>query len=532
MNSADRILGPREEDRTPGTWTVGDWRILVLLLGGLSAIYHWVTPSEVVHTCDPAVYLSGAESLSQGHGYGFVGWVDEPRIGLYPPGHSFALSWIWRLRPGFPDNAGYLVGWMSWLGAASMTLAFAVLRRFGVPRVPAVIGVVFMGTAPVWLATIKALGSEPQFLLLCLLAMLPWAMGRPNSFAARCWISGVALGFAYLTRSAAQSFGLALVPVAIWLVCRRKAVAATGLLAPLAACAAFWQWLSSTGIRYPEIFKAHMGGSVAAYLHVVKGNLGEIALGLPFWRLVCPYIGFLPGIARRFGALPGTLVWVVSFGLFVVFMAILVKAALRERRQFVRVMLWLAIVYAAQVAMLPVQPDHFGRFGLPLYPLVILLVWQGVRHSSTQKWLLCGFLAFSAVLNVAYLVRMDDRVAQRRALAEVREAADWLRANTRPDDAIGMAWGMPFAHVHGWSGRRFIADYLGNPYESGEPVRHRQQRRLPPQYLFVDSRAPREEVPRGLLSLRFATSQDRFRIYRVDPTVDAAYRAEIRSRDR
>jgi hypothetical protein len=63
-------------------------------------------------------------------------------------------------------------------------------------------------------------------------------------------------------------------------------------------------------------------------------------------------------------------------------------------------------------------------------------------------------------------------------------------------------------------------------------VRHRQQRRLPAQYLFINTRHLRNEVPTGLLRQRFATSSDHYRIYEVDPTLDAAYRERIRSQDR
>ena len=53
---------------------------------------------------DASIYVTGAQSLAEGHGYQAMGYLGEPTITYYPPGYSVALAGLFKLSPSFPAN--------------------------------------------------------------------------------------------------------------------------------------------------------------------------------------------------------------------------------------------------------------------------------------------------------------------------------------------------------------------------------------------------------------------------------------------
>lgn len=487
---------------------------LLLVIAGLQ---WWLGGPEVVRQYDAAVYITGARSLAEGAGYRFVDHVGTPGIGLYPPGHSLGLSMVWRLRPEFPDNLGYLTAWVIGMGCVALGLIYGILRHWEVPRGPALAGVALLGVSPIWIHGHQMLGSDFQFLALSFLAALPWLIQRPRSEKIRWLCTGVAIGLAYLTRSAAQAYGLALCPVAILLFVRRQRIAALALAVPFFVAAISWQMMSTDTVRYVEVFQAHMGNSWESYFRLLLSNGLESLEGLPFWRLFCPYIGFAPGIAQRYGEGLRILVQGFTTGLFLMLLLGMLREALSEKRPSQRCILGFSLVYAGQILVLPVQADHFGRFLMPLSPVFLALAWRMACRSRFSGWIFGPGVAGLMVLNLAYLVPRAGDPYDNKHLGEVREVAEWLRAHTKPDALVVVSWTQPFPYIAQWSGRSLVTDYLDGPDAGGEPVSHAHQGLVQGDWLVAGPGDARRENPGHPLQQAFSSSGGAYQVYKVLP---------------
>jgi hypothetical protein len=187
-------------DSTSSTWDRwAPWGFSVFLLALGLGIWE-VFPPGIWH--DDGVYVLLGKSLAEGEGLRYLGVPGMPLAPKFPPLYPLVLSWVWRLAPNFPENAGFLGGLNLLLVSAAGGLFLGYLRRgLGLPLSLAVaISLLTFVSPPLWRVVMVPL-SEPQFILIMVVAL--WAGIRLER--ERGWPS-VALfllagGLAFYTRS-------------------------------------------------------------------------------------------------------------------------------------------------------------------------------------------------------------------------------------------------------------------------------------------------------------------------------------------
>src|SRR5215467_20398 len=172
----------------PSAWLAWSWRAMPHL-----GLHH-----------DDTIYLASAKSLAEGHGYRIASLPGEPFQTKYPPVLPLLLAAVWKVAPEFPENLNFAM-LLAWLMIVPYLLCMRAVFRF-----------FQFGEREVWMLTLLA-ASHPVICLLStvvmsdLLFLALFLMGlllaeralqsnEPNWLAC---LSGVIVGLAYLTRTAA-----------------------------------------------------------------------------------------------------------------------------------------------------------------------------------------------------------------------------------------------------------------------------------------------------------------------------------------
>lgn len=407
---------------------------------------------------DDGVYLITARSLASGEGYRFAHLPGAPPAVHYPPGWPALLAAVWRLLPGFPDNAGpllFLNPLLASVGAA-MACAYGV-RRLRLHHALAVAAaVVFATTLPV-LVLDGVLFAEPLFLVVTIATLFAADAAARDGDPRRAAVSGLLAGLATLVRS----IGIVLVPaIVLALVLERRVRAAAVAAAMALACIVPWQ-----------VWVAAHAGQLAPPL---RGNYG-------------PYSGWLAAAVRERGVpWVASVVWRNVNSIERSFAVIFFPVGLRPVRPLLVVLLlvltllggyavWrrsrtfclFAVGYAAVVACWPYAPD---RFAWAVWPLAGLLVaggaseaWRYARHRAAPAGVRAAATVMVALATVAggglafYSMRGISRGwvdgAQRRNAERLAPVVDWVNANTGVNDVVACD-GEPFVNLH--TGRRVV----------------------------------------------------------------------------
>ena len=423
---------------------------------------------------DDGVYLIGAKSLATGMGYRFLHLPGAPPAIHYPPAWPALLAIIWKLSPSFPDNVVLfkLVNPLLLAVGAALACRYGT-RRFGVPPlVAAAATVVFAAALPVMVVA-GALFSEPFFfvMLMVALALADRAVDRGGwRLAAE---AGVAAGVLVLVRSA----GIAIVPalVAALFLARRRREAAVAAAAAVVVIAPWQLWIA---VHARDLAAAYRG-NYGPYLDWVLGMYRERGPAFVFvvarMNLLAIMrsagISLFPFGPREIRPLLVTLVLVVS-----------AVAVIRARRRATTALCFI-LFYCAMVFAWPYTPD---RFVWAIWPLLGLLLasgavecWRiGAHHPAVPSVRVtsafaCAIGVFAIGGHAAYSVRGASRhwwdSAARSNADALLPVAEWINANTRPDDVIAVD-GEPFIYLH--TGRTVVPVHVLSPdeYFAGTPI--------------------------------------------------------------
>jgi len=423
---------------------------------------------------DDGVYLIGAKSLATGAGYRFLHLPGAPPAVHFPPGWPAVLAVVWKLGPAFPGNVVLLKLVNPLLLAAGAALAcwYGVNRLRVPPLVAAAAAVVFAAALPVMVMA-GVLFSEPLFFVVLLIALALADRAADRGGWRPALEAGVAAGILALVRSA----GLTLLPalvIALLLARRRReaVVAAAGAFAVLAP----WQlWIT---LRAHDL-AAPFRGSYGPYLDWVLGMYRErgaaFVLVMARMNLLAVMrslgISLFPFGPRDIRPLLVTLVLVVS-----------AIALIRSRRRATTALLFL-LFYFALVFAWPYAPD---RFMWAIWPLLGMLLasgavecWRlGARHGAVPSVRVtsafaCAVGVFALGGHAGYSIRGASRhwwdAAARNNADALLPVADWINANTRPDDVVAVD-GEPFIYLH--TGRTVVPVHILSPdeYFAGTPL--------------------------------------------------------------
>jgi hypothetical protein len=452
------ILGLPPKQPVAPRWL---WLLAALLLVG--AIYDLARPTRVQVIHDGNTYVAGAIGLAEGRGYRFVAHLGEPRIGIYPPGHSAWLALFWKRAAGYPAAVARLGTVQLGVGLAAMALVFLVLCHGGLPSWLAALAAATWALGPWWVAGLYALLSDAGWMVWLYALLWLWQSGRLRSDLRGWALTGSLLAGAYLWRTATLAW-LVLPP--LWLLWRRPAGWRGSLLAyslPVLAVVLLWRGGQAGTVTYGEAFRQMSGGqsTAAMGLRFLPTHLGQLASGEIAWDFVnC-------GVAKAWreacddggiGRLVGVGVLALVAGL-----AVLLtrgwNALPAPRREVTTLALGL---YGLQLLSLPYAWP--ARLAAPVVPVLVGLLWSGwTQLAPTSRWRrvsgpgLLALLAGGLIANTYATLRLHRHGRHERpeTLSAVAQA---LGESVPPDATIALAWELPVTDLHLLSGRRWVVD--------------------------------------------------------------------------
>jgi hypothetical protein len=453
---------------------------------------------------DDTLYLVGAKSLAEGHGYRIESLPGQPFQTKYPPLLSWLLAVLWKFGPVFPGNLRLLTLFAWLMLPACLGLMRALFQDFG------------FGPNETWLLTFAAavqplvcllgvtLLSDLLFLTLFLACLLlterALDTARPASMALA---AGAIAGIAYLTRTAALPLAIAAPVCFLFHRQRGKALLfAAGMLPSIAG----WQiWMSEHMLHTSDpVFLYY-----TSYLGLARATVHWDNLARVVWHNLD---GLLRGMGKLivFDAIPihPHLLQVIG----VAAIAGIVRLVKRTRRIHYPAA---AVGFALLLLFYFFPADE--RILLPLYPLVLMgfwteaknlwtvvrIAWKRGRLAERMVALLAGTAIFglAACIVAGYVVGNFVYLPELRAASQSQKlrsepAYDWIRSHTAPTATV-YAYLDPLLYL-----------YTGRPALGLSP---------PPARLYQDTASDQaREIPLSILQ----QARERHLDYLLITTVD------------
>ncbi|HEY2843073.1 MAG TPA: hypothetical protein VGJ09_05455, partial [Bryobacteraceae bacterium] len=232
---------------------------------------------------DDGLFLIGAKSLSEHHGFRISNLPGEPFQTKYQPLHAWALAAIWSMNPNFPGNLRVVAIYQALLWAAFIGLAALLFRSLRFSAVESAGLCAFLALSPwiIYWATVPF--SDYLFAALVCATFALLHRGNPRWFLA----AGVLAAAAYLTKSA----GLLIVPAMLAGCWRKREWGHAGLFfIPLLPAVIGWTlWADSHRVASAQpilwYYTDYVGaffknGGIHALPDIVAHNLFSIVASL------------------------------------------------------------------------------------------------------------------------------------------------------------------------------------------------------------------------------------------------------------
>lgn len=153
---------------------------------------------------DDGLYLVGAKSMAEGHGYRIESLPGSPFQTKYPPAVSVIMTLVWKFGPPFPANLR-LAMLLTWLMLPPCLLAVqALFRDFGFARREVWLLSFAVAWNPMFGLLSTSIMSDLLFLALLVACLLVAEKAlEPECRARQALAAGLIGGLAYLTRTTA-----------------------------------------------------------------------------------------------------------------------------------------------------------------------------------------------------------------------------------------------------------------------------------------------------------------------------------------
>lgn len=415
-----------------------EW-LVAALLGALALVYavSAIEPIPVGVFQDDGVYVVLAKSLATGEGYRFLQIPGMPNATHYPPLYPAFLAALWKLWPAFPGNVvlfkfanAVLTGL-----AAALTFTFA-RRRVGLDLVPAALATAaFTACAPVVLITVMVL-SEPLFLVGLIGALFAAERAADSGRPRDAVLAGVAGGLLALVRT----LGVVVVPAtALVLLWRRRWAAAALVVTSAVIVMLPWQlWVAAHAAELPPVLQGKYG-PYASWVADAMRTEG------PAWVARLVWFNLTQITAQGWAtvtvqSMPDVR-WIATaalIGLFALGWWQLVRRT--------PVAAWTVVGYLALVVAWPFMPARFTWGIWPLVGLVFalaiqrVLAWRPSRPMIALRWAAIATTVLLCAGYVRYNYHGTSRgwwtQVQRLSADRAQPFADWVTANTAPDDVL------------------------------------------------------------------------------------------------
>lgn len=437
---------------------------------------------------DDSIYFTTAKALAQGHGYTLISFPGNPPETKYPILYPWLLSLIWKLNPAFPDNLNLAVHVTELFGCWSLLAAFFLLRRLsGLGDGPALCLTAIWALQPVMARAGGLVMSDVPFaavmltvLTLCVSSNTPQSPWRYSLIGVLAGLSvglrtiGIALVLgitcaSLLKRSyraasvtlltAAATIGFVMIPV--W------TQRSTALSARLSGEAG-WQQVAAYYTSYTQ-FQWHMGiPSIGALGH-----------------LICLNLAFL--IASPGPIVIGTYEKAGFYLALLVSLPMWVGLIRQSRNSAWKPLIFTVLFYSAILLVWPYPSPE--RFLLPVFPALLAGLWleckrigakvvmqlrspRPIAQRALAGALLCLFVVLLSLAAWNAMVRdprarQSGAAVQAKALEQRRQAYQWIRQNTRPEERVA-AW--QDATLYLYTGRQSLRNVAPLPqgYYAGD----------------------------------------------------------------
>jgi hypothetical protein len=391
---------------------------------------------------DDTLYLVGAKSLAEGHGYRIESLPGQPFQTKYPPLLPWLLSALWKFGPVFPQNLPMLTLFAWLMLPATLWLMRVLFQRFGFGPVETWVLTLAAAVHPLILLLGVTVLSDLLFLTLFLACLLlaERALDGARSLALA---AGAVGGITYLARTAALPLVIA---VPLCFLFRRQLGKALLFAAGMLPAIINWQvWVSAHAPRTSDpilMFYTSYLGMQRATVHldnlplVVWHNLDALLCGS--CRLIIfdsvpmnPHLQQMIGVAAIAGAV----------------------RLVKRTRQVAYPAAAAGFVVLLLVYFFPSDP----RILLPVYPLVLMGFWTEVKNLGTVvrlAWIrgratervlaavmTTAVAALGGLMVAGYVTGDLDYLPKFRAAGQaerlrLQPACDWIRGHTAPTATV------------------------------------------------------------------------------------------------
>jgi hypothetical protein len=372
-------------------------QIAALLAAGLVVLY--AAPAQYFgRQHDDALYVIASHAIASGS-YRNLFSPGRPPLTMIMPGFpAFLLPVTWLLGE---SAAAYQ--FLCALLAAALPGALWWWLRKRLPASSALLAVLIFATSPIFLGQAGTVMSESLYTLLVLGWLVAAEQRRPGRAGA--WL---------LCLSQVRPAGFSLVPAALAEPLRRKDYrGACILILPTGLAALAWY-----------LWCFHAAGEIGEFHELRFSYRGQgwsypLTVALDNARFYAGELGacFLPGAWAAWGWIPG----VALAGLA------LAGAKRAWSAQSARPAV---LMLAGAVVMHALWPWRYDRYLIPILPWVLWLSTE--RLGRRAAWLLGGLLA----LQITFHSRLWISGRMELSRPELQETYLWLRAHSRPQDAI------------------------------------------------------------------------------------------------
>jgi hypothetical protein len=441
--------------------TVRPWLILTaILLVYLFNVERWHPTAFFGRMHDDSIYFSTAKALAEGKGYVLISFPGTPPQTKYPILYPWLLSWVWRVNPHFPDNLVDGIRLTEFFGCWSLVAGFLLLRKLPSMSEASALGLTAIcAFQPIFLRFSGTIMSDVPFMALLLTALL---LADSATRTDGSTINVVAASVASALSMGMRTIGVTVV-AGILLAALRRRVYRQAIV--FIAVATLMVGLES----WPTMFHHAVTPALSGSNPLEPGWNQVLAYYTDYigyqWRMGVPTVlAFISMVKLNFLLLvssPGSVVvgpvnkWASAFTAILSVPIILGMVRQRKSPEWTAIF-FVLLFYCALLLVWPFpQPE---RFLLPFLPLLFAGLWLETRRLGgllitnlrgamlvAQRLTAAGIaiilLSLFVLIGWNYLVR-DPRMleaaaqSQMRALAERKQAYDWIRQHTASDDRI------------------------------------------------------------------------------------------------
>ena len=441
--------------RLAALWTLA-------LAPSASLAWRWRTMPHLGLHQDDALYLVGAKSLAEGHGYRIDSLPGAPFQTKYPPLLPLLLAPLWKFGPGFPANLklATLAAW--WLLPVFLLAVRAMCRQLGFsPRETWLLTLAAAWHPLVCLLSTAILSDLLFVALLMACLLLAERALDPGAHARLALAAGLVAGMACLTRTVGLPLALT-APLCFYRRGQgRKALLFLGGMLPAAGGWQAWSAMHQLHSRDPVLLY------YTSYLGMERVIVHPENLPLVLWHNG-------DALLRSFGKL---LAFDVALAQNVHLERILGVAAIAGAVRLARRTGRLQYPAAAMGIALLLLGHHFTadeRLSLPVYPLILMGFWTEAKNLAVAlrtTWnrrkvadravtvaaaaALAGLAGFGAATyaigDAVFLPKLFT--ACQKDLQTRLPAYDWIRGHTAPDSTF-YAYDDPALYLY--TGRRAL----------------------------------------------------------------------------